>query len=481
MAATQDQAVMSLVLEGKNDAKVALDQFNSQIRESLGWVRQLRGSMLLIGAAVGGFVYTMSKLVSAYDKQRIQANQLRFAFNLQGISYDNVRNSLEAYLASMEYKTGGSDERLMKGMIEASRVTDDYAMILSLATGATDLAAATGVTYEEAVKLLTEAYKGNLEGLSKLGFKMDDTKTSGENIAAVLDKVKGAAKENQTEVSKLSTNWSQLSSTLSETVGPALASVIGWINTALVWKGWNISDEDIKNAIIRPFQLAWNWLKTEFSWSGLMDNFSLEFGGPIDTALWGIAGTFLTVFNWLKTPLDAAWKGLKDVFGEVFKNPVELLLWGTAGQFLSIWNWLKDEAQKIWNDMVAIARNVWQGNFVNVFKGGINLIIDALNALGNAMESVLSIEVPSWIPGVGGKGWNVNVPDIPRLSYQYGGTVPGPIGEPVPIMAHGGERYLGAMGGAGGTGPIIINLDGREIARYTIDILSREAKLQRAW
>jgi len=28
-------------------------------------------------------------------------------------------------------------------------------------------------------------------------------------------------------------------------------------------------------------------------------------------------------------------------------------------------------------------------------------------------------------------------------SFQYGGVVPGPIGAPVPIIAHGGERFLG--------------------------------------
>lgn len=34
--------------------------------------------------------------------------------------------------------------------------------------------------------------------------------------------------------------------------------------------------------------------------------------------------------------------------------------------------------------------------------------------------------------------------------YQYGGRVPGPIGAPVPIIAHGGEEYLGPYGGGGG-------------------------------
>jgi TP901 family phage tail tape measure protein len=35
-------------------------------------------------------------------------------------------------------------------------------------------------------------------------------------------------------------------------------------------------------------------------------------------------------------------------------------------------------------------------------------------------------------------------------SYQHGGVVPGPIGKPVPVIAHGGEEFLGVGGSAGG-------------------------------
>ena len=48
------------------------------------------------------------------------------------------------------------------------------------------------------------------------------------------------------------------------------------------------------------------------------------------------------------------------------------------------------------------------------------------------------------------------------VTYQYGGIVPGPVGVPVPIIAHGGERFLGVRGttpgGAGGT-TITINFE----------------------
>ena len=486
MAQTQDQAVMTLVLQGKNDAAAVLNQFNSQIRESLSVVRQFRGSLMLIGATVGVAVYSISKMVTAYEKQRIQTNQLRFALSRVGIEYDDVRNSLESFLTSMGYLTGVSGERVQSMFIQYLRIVNDADTATQLMAGTYDLMAATGINEAEAIKLVTEALKGNHDGLVALGFVWDDSKTDMENLAAVFELVKGKAAENRTEGTALSANWKELAETASKSLGPALAEVVGglstlvgWMGTALNWKGWDISDEDIKNAIISPFKSAWEWLKDEFSWSGMLDNFASQFADPFEFLNWDIVGKFLTIWNWGKSQVSDMWGMLITAFESQFADPFEFLNWSMAGTFITVWYWIQNETAKIWNEMKEAFWRVWTFDMVGAVKGGVNLMIMALNALGNAIESVLSIEVPSWIPGIGGMGWHVNIPDIPRLSYQYGGVVPGPIGEPMPMIGHGGERFLGA--GGGGLGPIIINLDGREIARYTIDILSREAKLQRAW
>ena len=53
--------------------------------------------------------------------------------------------------------------------------------------------------------------------------------------------------------------------------------------------------------------------------------------------------------------------------------------------------------------------------------------------------------------------------------YQYGGIVPGPIGAPIPIIAHGGERFLGA-GKEGGAGAINVTLNVAGSIRSDTDI-----------
>jgi len=47
---------------------------------------------------------------------------------------------------------------------------------------------------------------------------------------------------------------------------------------------------------------------------------------------------------------------------------------------------------------------------------------------------------------------------VPNASFQFGGIVPGPIGQPVPIMAHGGEQFAGVGNTLGNT--ININVAG---------------------
>ncbi len=69
------------------------------------------------------------------------------------------------------------------------------------------------------------------------------------------------------------------------------------------------------------------------------------------------------------------------------------------------------------------------------------------------------------------------------LSFQYGGVVPGPVGVPRLIVAHGGERYLGA--GAATMGDVVINInhpvirDEGDIEALTTAIAQKLYEMQR--
>ncbi len=77
-------------------------------------------------------------------------------------------------------------------------------------------------------------------------------------------------------------------------------------------------------------------------------------------------------------------------------------------------------------------------------------------------------------------GWTAQpaVPSVTFTQYQYGGVVAGPIGQPVPIIAHGGERFLGAGGGGGGGVYVTVNVAGSiKSDRDIANVIRREVLL----
>lgn len=131
-----------------------------------------------------------------------------------------------------------------------------------------------------------------------------------------------------------------------------------------------------------------------------------------------------------------------------------------------------------------VVRGAAEG-LVNFFKG----IPGAISALGGAITNAITwpfrtsfnmvsdfwnrtigsvgFKVPDWVPGVGGKGWDF--PDMPR--FHTGGVVPGTPGTPTPIMALAGETVLTRGQAAATAGPqtIVLQVDGRELARVVTD------------
>jgi len=142
--------------------------------------------------------------------------------------------------------------------------------------------------------------------------------------------------------------------------------------------------------------------------------------GPIGLIILGIAAAIgVGILVWKN------WDKIVAVFKEGLENikPV----FETVREFLTgALDDLKGKWDRIWNGMGDTVKLVWDG-----IKGYINLWIDALNFLIRGANQV-NIKVPSWVPIVGGKGFNFNIPEIPSLAS--GGIVRSP------TLAMVGER-----------------------------------------
>ncbi len=125
--------------------------------------------------------------------------------------------------------------------------------------------------------------------------------------------------------------------------------------------------------------------------------------------------------GWWKS-VSAAWENVKAIFA----NIIDFVQNVFAG------NW-----SAAWDNIVAIFGNVF-GMIVNLAKAPINGVISAINWVLEKINSI-SVTIPGWVPGVGGKTLGFNIPTIPALAAGGIATAPtlaqiGEGGEPEAVL-----------------------------------------------
>lgn len=141
-----------------------------------------------------------------------------------------------------------------------------------------------------------------------------------------------------------------------------------------------------------------------------------------------------------------AWKH-SETFHDVVRGALDTVK-DAAGD---LWNFFKD----LPGMLLGIADKI-KDAILWPYKTAFNMIAK----LWNQTVGRLSFEVPSWVPGMGGKGFAM--PQLP--TFHSGGVVPGTPGQAVPILAMAGETVIPAgRGGGGGVVHVHVSLDGRDI------------------
>lgn len=186
-----------------------------------------------------------------------------------------------------------------------------------------------------------------------------------------------------------------------------------------------------------------DWLVSKTDW--VKDNFGIV-GETIYTIftslLQGLLNIFDSLFTAIKGMFDGiikfikgvftgdwkmAWEGIKDIFSSVWN--------GIKGIVSSVWQYIKSIFNSLVNLVKGIVDTIW-----GVIKGLINLITSGINVLIRGMNK-LSFDAPDWVPGMGGKRWGINIPEIPRLAK---GTILNAPGRGVPVA--GGTALAGEAG-----------------------------------
>ena len=231
------------------------------------------------------------------------------------------------------------------------------------------------------------------------------------------------------------------------------------------------------DAAIDGIVAAWNWLwdilKGVFNW--IKDNWPLLLAiitGPIGIAVKLIVDNWETIKNavrgvidWIKQNWPLLLAILTGPFGlavlaiqrnwDTIKNAVRTAIDGIRNTLSNVWDIISypfkrgvQIATDAWNGLMRLIQGAW--NTINnalhgvadVIKYPFKIAIDAIKSLWNNTIGRFSFTVPSWVPGLGGKGWS-----MPKMAA--GGIVTRPT---VALIGEAGPEAVVPLGKSGGLG-----------------------------
>ena len=183
-----------------------------------------------------------------------------------------------------------------------------------------------------------------------------------------------------------------------------------------------------------------------------------------------VAVNWDAIVDWVK----GAWEAVKS-FWNTYIGPV------------FTWQWWANLGKSCINGLIAGFEGGING-IIWAFESMINWIVDALNSL--------SIEIPDWVPGVGGQTWGINIPranfgrvSIPRLAQgavippnreflavlgdqKHGTNIEAPLQTIVDAFNIALSQNGGNFGG--GNTEVVLEIDGREFGRAVVEQGNRE-------
>jgi len=217
------------------------------------------------------------------------------------------------------------------------------------------------------------------------------------------------------DLKKVGQAWARLGALIGTHVAAIWGDLIGWI-------------EGVREDIEPSWTAFVNTLKEGFSWAEITEAFES-------------VGTWVTenIYDPIKDKVDGLITWFKDnftlaKFTEAFGDPVT---WGT-----NLVNSIKEGIEAVG---YKITETLWNLIPEPLRRGitGVTKAITKLQARGAAISTI-----GKYYRGQAGF-WEDVIPSIERFYMaQRGGVVPGPIGRPVPLIAHGGETIIPAGGGA---------------------------------
>ena len=397
----------------------------------------IKKAALPAAAAVGALgVALVGATKAAMEDQAAQAELAR-TLSISASATDAQIAANEELISKMSLASGIADDALRPALASLARGTKDLGTAQDALSLAMDISTATGTDLTTVSDALAKAYQGNMKGLRALSPEMATLIKEGADLNTVMDVLGG-------------------------TFGGATATAAGTAEGQMKRFGIAISEakENIGAALIPVVEKALPLLTAMGSWAQENTTTFLVIAGVIG----GIAVAILaanaaikiyTLGTQIATAAQFLWNAA------LTANPLGLIVVGIAAviAIIAILYTKFEGVRKVVDNVFGFIKEAVMGTvdvittYVQTVLGVYKTIFNTIAKLWNNTIGKLSFEFPSWVPGLGGKGFSV--PNIPMLAE--GGIVNSP------TLAMIGERGpeavipLNRAGGMGGNYTINVN------------------------
>jgi len=396
---------LSIPIVAEYDGKAvdkAIKQFQQLEGASAKTTFALKKAALPAAAAIAGIgVVLFDATKSAMEDEAAQVQLALALRNVTGATDDQIKSS-ENFILQMSLASGVADDELRPALASLVRGTKDVETAQSALTLAQDIATGSNKSLAEVSDALAKAYGGNMKGLQALSPEIKAMIKDGASLDDVINVLGGSfGGASQAASATAEGGMKRLKVAVNETkesIGAALIPIIEMAIPALIkfgsWAQANTKTLIIIIGVIGGVSAAILLFNTAVGIATLVNTvFALSLTAA-QLAMVGFATLGIAV-------VIAALVALYYKF-DVVRNVVDAVIDGIVTGTKYAFDVLK-------NYFTAV---------LGIYKG----IFNGIASLWNNTIGKLSFSFPSWVPGLGGKGFSV--PNIPYLAD--GGIVTSP-------------------------------------------------------
>jgi hypothetical protein len=375
------------------------------------------------------------------------AAQEQLARNIRGVTNasDSAIKKNEDFISSLSMATATADDELRPALAKLVTGTENLEQAQNGLKLAQDIAAGTGKDLATVSDALAKAYAGNDKGLKALDPRMKTLLKDGLDVEGAM---------------------SVLADTFGGDAAAAADTAEGRFKRLSI--GLAETKESIGAALLPAIQAVLPFIERLGTWAQENTTTFLVVGGAIA----GIATAILAVNFAMKawTAATAAFTAVQAAFNAVMAlNPIFLMvaLFVAVGAALVVLQMKFNIFGKVFEAVGNTASTVFNGiktgfaAVVTAVSGYVNGLVAVYKGLFNGIASVwnntigkLSFKIPGWVPGIGGKGFDV--PEIPMLAE--GGIVNSPT---LAMIGEAGPEAVVPLNRAGSlSNNITINVNG---------------------